>query len=71
MVADSAPESDAVDVVDGHENRRFVRHPELIKTTRRAHDGLGLDALDHTKTVIRVNDLVSDIECHVSPELVS
>ena len=69
VVGDGAPQADAVDVVDRHEHRRLVRHPELIEPAGRAHDGLGLDAFDHTEPMIRVDDLVADLKCHVSPDV--
>jgi hypothetical protein len=39
----------------------------MIKTARRAGDGLLFDPFDDTETVIRVNDLVADRKCHESP----
>jgi hypothetical protein len=52
----------------GHEHGGLVGHAQLIEAARRAHDGLRLDALDHPETMIRVNDLVADLKCHVSPD---
>jgi hypothetical protein len=69
VVADRSPQADAVDVVHRDKHRRLVRHPELVETASSPHDGLGLDTLDDPQTMIRVDDLVSDLECHVSPEL--
>jgi hypothetical protein len=57
----------AVNVIDGDEYGRIVGHAELIEPACGAHDGLVLDALDHTETMIRVDDLVADLKCHESP----
>src|SRR5437899_6614264 len=39
----------------------------MIKTARRSKNGFLFDALDDPETMIRVNDLVADFECHESP----
>ena len=67
-VADRTPESDSIDVVDRHEHRRLVGHnAEVVKTARRAENRLLLDAFDDAETMIRVNDLVTDLKCHRVP----
>ena len=67
-VTNRAAQSDAVGVADGHEHHRLVRgNAEGVESARRAENGLLFDALDDAETVIRVDDLVTDLECHVSP----
>jgi len=68
FVTDGAAQADAVDVVHGHQNGRFVgNHPQMIETAGCTEDGFGFDALDDAESVVWVNDLVTDFECHVSP----
>ena len=68
FVADRAPETDAVDVVDRNEHGRFVgHHPQMIEPAGGAQDGFGFDALNDAESVIWVNDLVTNLECHMSP----
>jgi hypothetical protein len=68
LVADCPPQSHAVDVVHRNENRRFVRdHPEMIEAAGGAEDCFGFDALNDAESVIWVNDLVTNLECHISP----
>ena len=68
LIADRAPQPDAIDVVDGDEHRGFVRdHAEMIEAASSAEDGFGCDALNYAESVIRVNDLVTNLECHTSP----
>src|SRR5204863_7841608 len=68
FVGGGATQPDAVGVADGYGHRRFVRDDsEMIKTARRAENGLVFDPLDDAETMIRVNDLVSDLKCHESP----
>jgi hypothetical protein len=70
FVVDGASEADAVDVVDRHENRRLVcDHPEMIEPAGGAEDCLGLDALNDAESVIWVDDLVTNLKCHISPTL--
>src|SRR5207253_389004 len=70
-IANRASKADAVDVVDRHEHRRFVRHdPEMIKTAGGAENCFFLDARYDAEPLVWVDDLVSDLECHVgSPYL--
>jgi hypothetical protein len=68
LVADGAPEAHAVHVVDGNEDGRLVRyHPEMVEAAGCTEDGLGFDALYYAESVIWVNDLVTNLECHTSP----
>jgi hypothetical protein len=63
-----AAQTDAVHVGHRNEHHRFVRNDaQVVETARGAHDCLRLDAFDDAEPVIRVNDLVSDVECHVTP----
>jgi len=39
----------------------------MVETASGTKNGLFFDALDDPKTMIRVNDLVTDFKCHVSP----
>src|ERR1044071_8423742 len=67
FIVDSAPESDAVNVVDRHEHCRFVGdHSQMIKAASCSQDGFGFDALNDAESVVWVNDLVTDLECHAS-----
>ncbi len=67
-VANRAAQADAVGVPDRHEHHRLVRrNAERVEPARSAEDGFLFDALDDAETVIRVDDLVTDLECHVSP----
>jgi hypothetical protein len=70
LVAHRAPKSNAINIIDRHEHRGFVRHAELIEPARRAHDRFGFDLLDYAETVIRVDDLVADLKCHEAPSWV-
>ena len=64
------PQADAFDVVDGHQHGGVVRHhAQLVEPAGRPEDGLRFDPLDDAEPMIRVNDLVTDLKCHVSPVL--
>jgi hypothetical protein len=68
LVVDRAPEAHAVDVVDRHEHRGFVgNHAQVVEAAGGAEYGFGFDALNDAESVVRVNDLVTDLKCHVSP----
>ena len=68
LVFDSAAQADAVNVVDGNENGCFVRnHSQVVKTAGGAEDCLRFDALHDAESVIWVNDLVTNLKCHMSP----
>ena len=68
LVLDRASQADAIDVVDRHENGGLVRdHSKVIKTAGGAEDCLRLDALHDAESMIWVNDLVTNLKCHMSP----
>jgi len=68
FVVDRAPQADAVNIVDWNENGRLVRdHPEMVEAAGGAEDGFGFDALNDAESVIWVNDLVTNLKCHMSP----
>jgi hypothetical protein len=68
FVADGAPKPHPVDVVQRNEHSRFVRnHLEMVEPAGGAEDGFGFDALNDAESVVWVNDLVTNLECHVSP----
>ena len=69
-VADGPAQAHAVGIPDRHEHRRLVgSDAEGIEPAGGAEDGFFFDTFDDAETVIRVNDLVTDLECHVSPVL--
>jgi hypothetical protein len=39
----------------------------MIKAAGGAEDGFGFDALNDAEPMIWVNDLVTNLECHMSP----
>ncbi len=67
-VANRPPQPDAIDVVHGNKNSCFIGHAQLVKAARRAQNRLRLDPLDDTEPMIRVDDLVANLECHVTPD---
>src|SRR5262249_30551936 len=68
VVADRAPQANAVNVGQRHEHGRVVRdNTKMIETAGGTKNGFFFDALDDPETMIRVNDLVADFECHESP----
>jgi hypothetical protein len=71
FVADGTAKTYTVDVVDGYEYGGFIRHhAKVIKAARRPKNGFGFDALNNAESVIWVNDLVTNLECHTSPNSV-
>ena len=67
---ESNSRADAVRVADRHEHHRLVRgNTKRVEPAGSAEDGFFFDSLDDAETVIRVDDLVTDLECHVSPVL--
>src|SRR5262249_3580912 len=69
LVADRAPEPDAVDIVHRHEHGGLVGdHAQVVKPAGRSENGFRFDALHNAETVIWVNDLVTNLECHTSPK---
>jgi hypothetical protein len=68
FVVDGASETNAVNVIYRHQDGRFVgHHPQMIETASSSQDGFGFDALNDAESVVWVNDLVTDLECHMSP----
>ena len=68
IVCDGTTQADAVDVVDRDEHRRVVGdHAQVIKAAGGSEDGFSFDALNDAESVVRVNDLVTDLKCHMSP----
>ncbi len=68
FVVDRSPQTNVIDVVYRNEDRCFVRHhPQMVKTAGRPQNCFGFDALNDAESVVWVNDLVTDLKCHVSP----
>src|SRR5262249_24875789 len=68
LVADGATKSDAVYVGNGNEHGRLVRYDtKVIKTAGCTNNCFFLDPFDDAQTMVWVNDLVADFECHGSP----
>src|SRR5215203_7492862 len=68
FVVDRPPETNVIDVVYRNENRCFIRHhAQVVKTAGRPQNCFGFDALNDAESVVWVNDLVTDLKCHVSP----
>ena len=71
VVVDSPAQANVVDVGYGHQHSRVVRHDAQVeKSTSGAKDCFLFDAFNDAKTVIRVDDLVAKMKCHVSPRRV-
>ena len=68
FVRDGLAKTDAVDVGDGHEHRRIVGDDAQMKEAAgSSENGFFFDAFNDTEPMVRVDDLVADLECHVSP----
>ena len=68
FIRNGAPQADAVDIRERNEYGRFVGDDaKMIETASGAENGFFFDALDDPETMIRVDDLVADFECHGSP----
>src|SRR5262245_57078517 len=68
VVADGPSEPDTINIVEGNKNGGLVgHHPEVVEPAGRAEDCFGFDALYYAESVIWVNDLVTNRECHTSP----
>ena len=66
--ADGAPQAHAVSVGKGHEHRGFVgEDAQVVKPASGTQDGLVFNSFDDAETVVRVNNLVANLKCHVSP----
>src|SRR5262249_41739869 len=42
-------------------------HSKVVEPAGRAENGFSFDALNYAESVIWVNDLVANLECHTSP----
>jgi hypothetical protein len=68
LVADGFTQADAVNVAYGNQHRGVVGHDtEMKEPAGCTKNRLLFDPFDDAKTVVRVDDLVADLECHVSP----
>mgnify|MGYP003350153633 CR=1 FL=1 len=68
LVLDRLAETHAVDVGDRHEHRRVIADDAKVKETAGGtQDGLLFDPFDDPETMVRVDDLVTNLECHASP----
>jgi hypothetical protein len=68
FIADGFPQPDVVDVRNRHEYGRVVRdYSEMEESTRGTQNSFFFDAFDDAEPMIRVDDLVTELECHVSP----
>ena len=66
-VLDGLAQADAVNVGDRHQHCRVVRDdPQVEEPAGRSQNGFFFDSFYDAEPMIRVNDLVSDLECHVS-----
>ena len=69
FVADGPAEANAVDVVHRDEHGGFIgHHAQVVKPAGCSENCLGFDALYYAESVIWVNDLVTNLECHTSPK---
>src|SRR5207237_8315696 len=61
-------ETYAVDVGNAHAHRRVVRDDAQVKEAAGGRkNGFFFDTFNDPEPVVRVDDLVADLECHVSP----
>src|ERR1051325_1198971 len=68
FVGDRLAKADAVNVCNGNQHGRVVGHDAQVKkTARRTENSFFFDAFNDTEPMVRVDDLVADLECHVSP----
>ena len=68
FVGDGLSQTDVVDVGDRHEHRRVVRHdPQMKEAAGCTENGFLFNPFDDAESMVRVDDLVTDLECHVSP----
>jgi hypothetical protein len=68
LIADRLPKTNVVNVRDGHEHRRVVRHdPQMEEAAGGAKNSLLFDTFNDAESMVRVDDLVTELECHVSP----
>ena len=68
LVRDRLAKSDAIDIGDGHQHRRVIgNYSKMKKSAGRSKNGFFFDAFYDAEPVVRVDDLVADLECHISP----
>jgi len=68
VIADRFAQSHVVNVRDRYEDGRVVGdYAEMKEAARRTQNGFFFDAFDDAESVIRVDDLVTELKCHVSP----
>ena len=68
LVADGAAEADAVNVTHWNEDGRVVGDDaEMKEAAGGAENRLVFDPFNDSQTMIRVNDLVTDLKCHRFP----
>jgi hypothetical protein len=68
FIGDGLPQTNIVDIRDGHEHRRIVRHDTQMKEAAGGTENCFLfDPFNDAESMIRVDDLVTELECHVSP----
>jgi hypothetical protein len=64
-IANRATQPDAVDIVERHENGRFIGNDaKMIEAAGGTEDGLLFDTRNDPEPLVGVNDLVADLECH-------
>ena len=67
-VGNRPTQANFIRVGQGHQHGGLVRDDlEMVKPASRPEDCLFFDALDDAKSMIRVNDLVTNQESHESP----
>ena len=68
VVGDGFPEPYTVNVRDGNQHGRVIGNDTQMKEAAcGTKNGFFFDPFDDTEPVVRVDDLVADLECHVSP----
>ena len=68
FVVNRLPQADAVHVRDRHEHSCVIADDsEMEESTRRTENGLLFDPFNNPETMVRVDDLVTNLECHASP----
>ena len=68
FVRDRLAKADVVYVDDRNQDGGVIRDDaEMEETERLTKNGFLFDPFNDTEPVVRVDDLVADLECHVSP----
>jgi hypothetical protein len=66
LVRDGPAQANVIDIRDRHKHRRLVRqNSEVEKTASSTENSLLFDLLDDPESMIRVDDLVTDLKSHV------